>query len=277
MAGGRDQGRRRARRPLPPGRPAERERTRAVLAGPRPDPRAARRAARDRRRRRAGRPAARGGAPVGHGARRAVPARARRGAHRGLLLRRQRVGLGHLARHHAGHQRPARRRARPPGSSARSPTRSRRRTRKRGPARAAGARRTCWSTTPARSGSSGSASTPRCTVCRRASCAPTSATSPGLLHAALTGKWAGDSTSDVPRAPRDHGRVLRPRQIRAGVPRPLDDLCDELLNPKGSRVRDVRDIASARGICVFLERLRRRRPPVWPRRSRAATPTSTRR
>lgn len=74
----------------------------------------------------------------------------------------------------------------------------------------------------------------------------------GLLHAALTGKWAGDSQSNVPRVPRDHGRVLRPRQIRAGVPRVLDDLCDELLNPKGSRVRDVRDVASARGICVFL-------------------------
>ena len=74
----------------------------------------------------------------------------------------------------------------------------------------------------------------------------------GLLHASLTGKWAGDSQSIVPRVPRDHGRVLRPRQIRAGVPRSLDDLCDELLNPKGSRIRDVRDIASARGICVFL-------------------------
>jgi hypothetical protein len=74
----------------------------------------------------------------------------------------------------------------------------------------------------------------------------------GLLHASLTGKWAGDSGSLVPRVPRDHGRVLRPRQVRAGVPRPLDDLCDELLNPKGSRVRDVRDIASARGIHAFL-------------------------
>jgi hypothetical protein len=74
----------------------------------------------------------------------------------------------------------------------------------------------------------------------------------GLLHASLTGKWAGDSASQVPPVPRDHGRVLRPRQVRAGVPRPLDDLCDELLNPQGRRVRDLRDIASARGICVFL-------------------------
>jgi hypothetical protein len=74
----------------------------------------------------------------------------------------------------------------------------------------------------------------------------------GLLHATLTGRWAGASPSAVPRAPEAHGRVLRPRQVRAGVPRPLDDLCDELLNPRGQRVRDVRDLASARGIQSFL-------------------------
>jgi len=70
----------------------------------------------------------------------------------------------------------------------------------------------------------------------------------GLLHATLTGRWAGASPSDVPRAPEAHGRVLRPRQVRAGVPRPLDDLCDELLNPRGQRLREHRDLASARGI-----------------------------
>ena len=74
----------------------------------------------------------------------------------------------------------------------------------------------------------------------------------GLLHATLTGRWAGVSPSDVPRAPEKHGRVLRPRQVRAGVPRPLDDLCDELLNPRGQPVRDVRDLSSARGIQSFL-------------------------
>lgn len=56
----------------------------------------------------------------------------------------------------------------------------------------------------------------------------------GLLHFGLTGKWPGLSESGVPRAPREqHGleyRVLRPRQIRAGVPRVLDDLVDEVLN-----------------------------------------------
>ena len=71
----------------------------------------------------------------------------------------------------------------------------------------------------------------------------------GLLHATLTGRWAGISPSGVPRAPEKHGRVLRPRQVRAGVPSGLDDLCAELLNPRGQKARDV---GSARGIQSFL-------------------------
>lgn len=51
----------------------------------------------------------------------------------------------------------------------------------------------------------------------------------GLLYAMLTGRWAGESSSAVPRAPTERGRVLRPRQVRAGVPRMLDDLCDSVL------------------------------------------------
>jgi serine/threonine protein kinase len=74
----------------------------------------------------------------------------------------------------------------------------------------------------------------------------------GLLHATLTGRWAGLSPSGVPRAPEAHGRVLRPRQVRAGVPRGLDDLCDELLNARGQRGREPRDLKSARGIQSYL-------------------------
>jgi hypothetical protein len=55
----------------------------------------------------------------------------------------------------------------------------------------------------------------------------------GLLYAGLTGKWAGISRSLVPPAPSEHGRVLRPRQVRAGIPRPLDSLCDHVLNHRG--------------------------------------------
>src|SRR5690606_25812407 len=52
----------------------------------------------------------------------------------------------------------------------------------------------------------------------------------GLLYAALTGRWPGSPASAVPEAPVENGVVLRPRQVRAGVPRPLDALCDEVLN-----------------------------------------------
>lgn len=52
----------------------------------------------------------------------------------------------------------------------------------------------------------------------------------GLLHCALSGTWPGASPSAVPTTPLDHDRVMRPRQIRAGVPRALDDLCDVVLN-----------------------------------------------
>lgn len=52
----------------------------------------------------------------------------------------------------------------------------------------------------------------------------------GVLHCALSGTWPGVSQSAVPPTPIDHDRVLRPRQIRAGVPRALDDLCGEVLN-----------------------------------------------
>src|SRR4051794_28379775 len=55
----------------------------------------------------------------------------------------------------------------------------------------------------------------------------------GLLYAAMTGKWAGVSRSVVTAAPSTHGHVLRPRQVRAGIPRDLDSLCEYVLNHGG--------------------------------------------
>jgi len=52
-----------------------------------------------------------------------------------------------------------------------------------------------------------------------------------LLYACLTGRWPGSPASALPAAPLDHGRVCRPRQVRPGVPRDLDSLCDQILNP----------------------------------------------
>lgn len=56
-----------------------------------------------------------------------------------------------------------------------------------------------------------------------------------VLYACLTGHWpyaeAGRST--LPDAPRDgHGRPLRARQVRSGVPHHLDEIAAELLDPQ---------------------------------------------
>jgi len=56
----------------------------------------------------------------------------------------------------------------------------------------------------------------------------------GLLYAALTGRWPGPPSSRVPEAPHDGHHVLRPRQVRAGITRALDTICDEVLNPAGT-------------------------------------------
>jgi hypothetical protein len=52
-----------------------------------------------------------------------------------------------------------------------------------------------------------------------------------LLYAGLVAKWPGTEPSVVPAAPIEHGHPLRPRQVRAGIPRPLDAICDRVLNP----------------------------------------------
>ncbi|WP_405063102.1 protein kinase family protein [Kribbella sp. NBC_01505] len=51
-----------------------------------------------------------------------------------------------------------------------------------------------------------------------------------LLYASLTGRWPGAAPAwGLQPAPLEHGRLMSPRQVRAGVPRSLDDICDRLL------------------------------------------------
>ncbi|MDP9443724.1 MAG: protein kinase family protein, partial [Actinomycetota bacterium] len=50
-----------------------------------------------------------------------------------------------------------------------------------------------------------------------------------LLYACLVARWPGGRCGALAAAPSEHGRVLRPRQVRAGVPRALDAVCDQLL------------------------------------------------
>lgn len=50
-----------------------------------------------------------------------------------------------------------------------------------------------------------------------------------MLYASLTARWPGRESTVLPQAPRAHGQCLRPRQVRAGVPRALDEVCDRIL------------------------------------------------
>ena len=62
----------------------------------------------------------------------------------------------------------------------------------------------------------------------------------GLLYAALTGRWPGSPESVLPAAPSaERGLVCRPRQVRSGVPRALDLLCDRVLNAPEHGARAV--------------------------------------
>lgn len=68
-----------------------------------------------------------------------------------------------------------------------------------------------------------------------------------LLYACLTARWPGGSAAGLPVAPTEHGRLLRPRQVRAGVPRELDAICDRILahqsryGPPITTVGEVKD------------------------------------
>lgn len=50
-----------------------------------------------------------------------------------------------------------------------------------------------------------------------------------LLYASLTGRWPGGEVDHLPAAPQEHGHTLRPRQVRAGVGRDVDTICERIL------------------------------------------------
>jgi hypothetical protein len=50
-----------------------------------------------------------------------------------------------------------------------------------------------------------------------------------LLYACLTSRWPGAHVDGLRAAPTEHGRLLRPRQVRAGVSRDVDTTCDRIL------------------------------------------------
>ncbi|WP_375001279.1 protein kinase [Aeromicrobium sp. CTD01-1L150] len=68
-----------------------------------------------------------------------------------------------------------------------------------------------------------------------------------LLYACLVARWPGAHVDQLRAAPTEHGRLLRPRQVRAGVSREVDMVCDRILGdpPQGHRrpLRTASDIA----------------------------------
>ncbi|MDN5852201.1 MAG: protein kinase family protein, partial [Actinomycetia bacterium] len=68
-----------------------------------------------------------------------------------------------------------------------------------------------------------------------------------LLYVCLAGRWPGGRLDGLKAAPTEHGRLLRPRQVRAGVSRDVDTVCDRILGtpPRHGEdpLRAARDIA----------------------------------
>ena len=50
-----------------------------------------------------------------------------------------------------------------------------------------------------------------------------------LLYASVTSRWPGAHVDGLRAAPTEHGRLLRPRQVRAGVSRDIDSVADRIL------------------------------------------------
>lgn len=74
-----------------------------------------------------------------------------------------------------------------------------------------------------------------------------------LLYACLVSRWPGAETDSLDIAPTDHGRLMRPRQVRAGVSTEIDTVCDQILGdpPDQGRPR----LGSATEVAAALEPL----------------------
>ncbi|HET7174064.1 MAG TPA: protein kinase family protein [Nocardioidaceae bacterium] len=73
-----------------------------------------------------------------------------------------------------------------------------------------------------------------------------------ILYASLTARWPGGAFNGLPAAPTEHGRLLRPRQVRAGVPRMLDALCDRIL---GDQPRSGPPLSTAEEVRAALSEI----------------------
>ncbi|MFT3860052.1 murein biosynthesis integral membrane protein MurJ [Micropruina sp.] len=104
-----------------------------------------------------------------------------------------------------------------------------------------------------------------------------------LLYACLVNRWPGGDRFGLKAAPTEGARTLSPAQVKAGVPRMLDTLCDRILNPtprnRQAPITTARAIAQQLGAVLGqasaapdLER--RLRMPIDPIRTTAGRPVA---
>jgi serine/threonine protein kinase len=79
-----------------------------------------------------------------------------------------------------------------------------------------------------------------------------------LWYVALTGRWPGEPAHGLPGAPDAHGRLFSPAQVRAGVPRAVDRLVTEALDP-GRAPYEAKTLAAA---IATLPRMREDEEPT---------------
>lgn len=74
-----------------------------------------------------------------------------------------------------------------------------------------------------------------------------------VLYACLTSRWPGGHVDGLRAAPTEHGRLLRPSQVRAGVGREVDVVCDRILGRPPQQHRPP--LTTAADIGVALRRI----------------------
>ncbi len=70
-----------------------------------------------------------------------------------------------------------------------------------------------------------------------------------MLYATLVSRWPGQEAFGLPKAPSEGGRLLTPRQVRAGVSPALDRICEQILadslRHNEPRLRSANDVVDA--------------------------------
>ncbi|MBS2962129.1 protein kinase family protein [Actinocrinis puniceicyclus] len=105
-----------------------------------------------------------------------------------------------------------------------------------------------------------------------------------IWYATLTGRWPGEHPAfGLPAAPRSHGKPFTPAQVRAAIPKAVDQLVEQALEAADAEVPAIDSVKALTSGIAALPKLRDeseitdviarpalRRPPAYP----VATPTA---